>query len=179
MRDKEKAIAVVGGLGLTGLIAYFVAREVKAPPEGPAAGITIEILDAEGKPIKSHSSFALDEGATYTIRIGIQNQSVRAGEPWEATLVTDLSGSLDVGAINLFPGGVEWSELFAPLEVKYFTTPLVIPDFTGDMTGVLVVNVFGPPEAGYPHLADKIEDLTIISMEIIYGAIIVPPIEVT
>jgi len=76
MKDKKKAVLVVGGLGLVGLAAYLLTRKVEAAPPPPPPGLANlygKVTNAQtGNPIAGvlvtldGMSVYTDSGGNYT-----------------------------------------------------------------------------------------------------------------
>ena len=162
MRDKEKAVLAVGGLGLVGVITYFATR--KAAPEGPAASISIAVLGPGGVPVESNSPLTLDEGVTYTVMATVTNKTTRAGEPWEADLETWVMAGANM--TDLIPYNIS-TQYYLPGSIIHLYSPLVIPMGLGGATGAIVANVFDPDGN---LLATVTVPISIRSMAIVYGA---------
>lgn len=162
MRDKEKAALAVGGIGLVGLLTYLATR-AKAVPEGPAAAVKIEVLDAEGNPVPANSPLTLDEGASYTVKTTVTNNTTRGGKPWEADLEAWITAGLNLTELidQVFPSH------YLPGSIGYFYSPFTVPMGLGGKTGAIVANVFDPDN----NLLDSaIIMISIRSMAIVYGA---------
>jgi len=166
MEDKGKAVAVIGGLGIVGLVAFVATRAKAAPPEGPAASVKITVLDAEGTPVPRNSPVTVDEGATYTVAVAVTNMTTKGGVPWEADLETWVMAAADW--TDLIPGDI-YPQHYLAGQISYFYSTLVIPVGLGGAIGAITVNVFDPDDN---LVATAIEPLTIRSLALIYGAAI-------
>jgi len=164
MQDKGKAALAVGGLaGLAGVI-YLATKGKAAPPEGPSASVSIEVLDSEGNPVPRNSPAVVNEGESYTVMVAVTNTTTKGGVPFEADLETWVMAA--AGWIDLIPGDIYPSH-YLPGSIGYFYSTLNIPMGLGGMTGAITVNVFDP---GGKLIATKVEPLTIKAMALIYGA---------
>ncbi len=163
MRDKDKAMLVVGGIGLAGLFTYLGTR-AKAAPEGPAAAISIAVLDPGGAPVPANSPLTLDEGVTYTVMTSVSNKTMRAGEPWEADLETWVMAG--VAEVDLIPHDI-FPQHYLPGSILYFYSPLVIPMGLGGQAGAIAANVFDPNDK---LVATATVQINIRSLAIVYGA---------
>jgi len=86
-----------------------------------------------------NSPAIVTEGESYSIRIGVTNQSFRAGVPIEAILTIVISVSLN-GPI-LYD---TWAEPFAAGETKSFESRLAIPLGYGGIRGSIAAYVYDP-----------------------------------
>jgi len=164
MEDGKKAAVVVGvGAGIAGLL-YLATKVKAAPPPPEAAAIRIEILDAEGNPVAHNSPAELIEGESYTVRVTVTNRSTKAGMPWEATLEIVVQAATEW--TTLIPVTATMQD-FGAGQTRSFDYPMSVPVGTGGETGQIIALVNDP--AGV-ELARAREDITIISIEIIYGA---------
>lgn len=155
---KNKRAALVVGVGLAGLALYLVTRAKAAPSEGAAASVTIEVLGAE-----SHSPIELLESESYTVRVTVTNQSIKAGVPCEATL--DIFVTAGSELVRLIPDVLSRDEYFAAEQTRAFEYLISVP--IGMLPGDILAEVYDP--AG-EILARAFEYFTIISIEITYAA---------
>lgn len=166
MADKKKAAAVGIGLGLAGLAAYALTREVEAaPPE--VGGVTIQIFDKYGNPVPSGSPALLTEGESYTMVVTVTNLSTKAGTPWEAMLTIDVSAGVD--GLDIMTPSVK-AEYFDAEQTRSFSYPLSVPLGSGGLSGSASALVKDPTGV---TLDSATEPLTIEEIPIIYGAGIV------
>ncbi|GAH61237.1 unnamed protein product, partial [marine sediment metagenome] len=142
----------------------YLATRAKAAPEGPAAAIKIEVLDAGGNPVQANSPLTLDEGASYTVAVAVTNTTTKGGLPHEADLETWVMAAANW--TDLIPGDI-FPQHYLPTSIVYFYSSLVIPLGLGGATGAITVNVFDPEDN---LVATVTKPISIRSMDIVYGA---------
>ena len=167
MPKDGKKVAIGAGVVtvLVGTIA--LTRKAKAaPPE--IGGVTIQIFDKYGNPVPTGSPAILTEGETgYRADVTVNNLSTKKGEPWEATLITEVVASVDgISLIDLIPE----IEYFAAGESKIFSFTFDVPLGAGGLAGNISAIVKDPTGV---TLDSAVELLTIEEVPIIYGAGIV------
>ena len=153
MAGRRKAALAIGGIGLVGaLIAYLLTRG-KAAPEGPAASVKIDVLDANGNPVPA--PLTLNEGVTYTVMATVTNKTIIDGEPGEADLETWVSAAADM--TELIPSDI-FPQYYLPGAIMYFSSPLSIPMGLAGATGGIVATVF---DLSNNQLASAIKSLVV------------------
>ncbi|MBA7659309.1 hypothetical protein ES703_67286 [subsurface metagenome] len=169
MPKDGKKVAIGAGIvaAVVGAIALIKGKKppitpIPPPPEGVAATISIEIIGAE-----RNSPVSLEEGGSYIARLTVTNATTKAGTPWEATLTVHIAAHTEF--VTLIPVQVS-DENFAAGQTRTFDFPMSVPLGAGGQPGNIIARVKDP--AGI-NVATVIEDFTIVTSEIIYGATIV------
>ena len=162
-KDGKKAAVVLGLAAVVGG-AVIATRAKAAPHEGAAAKITITVLDSQGNPVPHNSPFDLIEGEGYQVVVMVTNQSTWGGSPVGATLEVVVQAATDY--TTLIPVAASDVE-FGAGEAKPIYLSMVVPLGTGGETGQIIAVVNDP--AGI-EVARTTEPVTIIAVEIIYGA---------
>jgi len=165
----NKGIIVLGGLAAGGLLVFALTRKAKAevPPGEGAASIVIKVYDSEGNLVSGSSPLTLDEGASYTVKLTVKNNSTKGGVPWEASLTVGITAATSF--ITLISPR-EDVKSFGAGETKSFNYALNIPIGSGNQTGGITAWIEDPYGT---QIASAVEYLTIREIPIVYGATIV------
>ncbi len=165
----KKGLLVGLGMAAAGLL-WLLSGKAKAeePPPGEGdASIVIQVYDSQGNLVPHSSPVTLDEGASYTVKLTVRNNSTKGGVPWEATLGIGISATT---SLTTLIASREDMKSFLAGETKSFNYAMNVPFGTGNQSGSIQAWVKDPYGT---TLANAQEPLAIRELPIVYGATIV------
>ena len=173
MRESKGGILLAVGAVVGGLWLLTKRAEAKPPeeiPEEGGAGLTIEIIGPDGKPLPKNSPVTINEGTSgLSVKLTAINKSTKAGVYWPTDLdVTIQSAVGDGGGVLTLIATQKARFSFAANETKFLHYPMAaIPVGWGGATGQVIAFISAPNAV---KLAEILEPITVATVAIIYSA---------
>lgn len=178
MSEDSKTLAVIVGLLVGALVLKkaLAKPQPAAPPEGGAAGLELQLLDAAGNILRAQGFEDIAaistwdfvsgpvEGGEYMLRAVVTNRSTRAGVPWAASL--RVRHVVTAGGQTL--KDLTQTPPFTAGEVKNVDAPFIVPVGMGGQLATATVNVLTPD--GSRSLISKTQSFALGTADIIYIA---------
>lgn len=149
----KKALALVGIVGVGGVVLYLV---LKAKQPQPAA-LSLQIYDSEGNLLKGSSPVQLVEGAKYTVVLTVKNLSAKIVDSTRYAVGALLYIGLRAKTTQrILLGGPVTSVSFGPDETKSFSYNLTVPVGAGGETGEITGWVESPQQEEIAYITEPI-----------------------